>query len=244
MNFYILFFLGVLVAFSGVSVASDNVIEQQLEEIGSIPNEEVVVVQRKYTRKNWRHEFAPITLGGVPFGTVRRTLFAGASYTLHANDWLAWEAFNFTYTKNFFSSFTDDINVGQIGTGTDCQNGNRPCVKPDFQKLLYFLTTGVQITPFYGKVSTFSRWIAYIEPYFTLGLGLAKTETDQYLTYYPGIGIRAFFKEWFSMKLEFRDYLYTEKFTSRTTAGAQESALRNNYAVMVAFSFWLPKMPR
>lgn len=245
MNFHILFFLGVLVAFSGKAVASDNVIEQQLEEIGSIPNEEVVVVQRKYTRKNWRHEFSPISVGGVPFGTVRRTLSAGGSYTLHANDWLGLELFNFTYTKNFFSSFTDDINLGQLNGGNDCNaGGGRPCVRPDFQKLLYFLTTGVQLTPFYGKVSTFSRWIAYVEPYFTLGLGLAKTETDQYLTYYPGVGIRAYFKEWFSMKLEFRDYMYTEKTVNRDQGGNPTTAFRNNYSVMVAFSFWLPKMPR
>lgn len=237
------FFLGIGITLfvSALPVrASDNVIQQQLEEIGSIPYEEVVVVQRKYTRKQWRHEFTPITFGGVPFGTVRRTLFGGASYTLHANDWLAFEVFNFAYTKNFFSSFTSDINGNKDADRVNSQ----PNIKPDFQKLLYFLTTGVQITPFYGKVSTFSRWIAYIEPYLSLGAGLAKTESDQYLAFFPGIGVRAFFKEWFSARLEFRDYLYSEKFTSRVTPGATESALRNNYAVMVAFSFWLPKMPR
>jgi len=77
-----------------------------------------------------------------------------------------------------------------------------------------------------------------------LGFGLARTESANYFTYYPGIGIRAFFKEWFSMRLEFRDYLYTERFTNRSGAGGTSTSLRNNYAVQVAFSFWLPKMPR
>lgn len=240
MNIYHLIILGVFVAFSGRSFAAENVIEKQLEEIGSIPYEEVVVVQRKYTRKQWRHEFTPITFGGIPFGTVRRTLFAGASYTLHANDWLGIELFNFAYSKNFFSSFSSDINANKDPARANSQ----PNIKPDFQKLLYFMTSGVQITPFYGKVSTFSRYIAYVEPFFSLGVGLAKTETDSYLAYFPGIGVRAFFKEWFSMKLEFRDYLYTESFSSRSSTGGTSSALRNNYAVMVAFSFWLPKMPR
>lgn len=224
---------------STLLVAAGNVIEDQLKEIGSIPNEEVVVVQRKYTRKIWRHEFTPINFGGIPFGTVRRTLFAGASYTLHFNDWIAWEPISFLYSKNFFSSFTDDVNNNKV-SGRE----NDPNIKPDIQKLLYLVTTGVQITPFYGKLSSFSRWIAYIEPYFGAGLGLARTETAEYLTYYPAVGLRVFFREWFSMKAEFRDYLYTEKFQARTATGGSASALRNNYAVMVAFSFWLPKMPR
>lgn len=235
----LLFLLGVLLALSPLH-ASDNVIERQLEEIGSIPYEEVVVVQRKFTRKDWRHEFTPITFGGIPFGTVRRTLFAGAAYTLHANDWLGLELFNFTYTKNFFSSFTDDIN----GNKDPNRINSQPNIKPDFQKLLFFVTSGIQLTPFYGKLTTFSRWIAYVEPYLSLGVGLAKTESANYLTYYPGIGVRVFFKEWFSMKAEFRDYLYTETFTARNASGQMQSALRNNYAVMVSFSFWLPKMPR
>ena len=63
------------------------------------------------------------------------------------------------------------------------------------------------------------------------------------MTFYPSIGIRAFFKEWFSMKFEFRDYLYTENFQTRTTPPTASSALRNNYAVTLSLSFWLPKMP-
>ena len=228
----------ILIAFApllSLFAAEGNVIEKQLQEIGTIPNEEVVVVQRQYTKKDWRHELNPVSFGGVPFGTIRRSLMGGASYTLHMNDWFAWEGLSFMYTKSFFSSFTDDIN----------ENNPAPDIKPDYQKLLYFLTTGVQLTPFYGKVSTLSRWIAYIEPYFGLGLGIAKTETNSYFTFYPAVGVRAFFREWFSMRLELRDYLYTEKYIDRNQAGSvPTSALRNNYAVMVSFSFWLPKMPR
>lgn len=215
--------------------ASESMIEQQLKELGSIANDEVVVVQRKFTRKAWRHEISPVSFGGVPFGTVRRTLMGGASYTLHVNDWFGWEVVNFAYTKAFFSSFTDDINAAQPG---------RPAIRPDFQKLLYFLTTGVQITPFYGKISTFSNYIAYLEPYLGLGVGISRTEAQSYLTFYPAIGIRAFFKEWVSMRLEFRDYMYTEKNVTRTDPPTEVNNFRNNYAVTVSLSFWLPKMPR
>lgn len=218
-------------------------IEDQLAEIGSIPNEEIVVVQRKYTRKPWRSEFTPVMLGGVPFGTVRKTLFGGAGYTLHFNDWLGWEVLSFVYTKTFFTGFTGDVNKGQIGAGTGClNNAAAPCISVDYQKLLYFMTTGLEISPFYGKLSTFSRYIAYAEPYLFLGAGMARTETSNYLVAVPGVGLRIFFKEWFSMRFEFRDYIYTEKFTQRAT-GEQVSALRNNYAFMLSLSFWLPKMP-
>ena len=92
-------------------------------------------------------------------------------------------------------------------------------------------------------MSTFSRWIAYVEPYISLSAGYAKTETAGYFTYAPGVGMRFFFREWFSMKVDFKDYLYTETYTNRQT-GNLATELTNNYAVMVSFSFWLPKMPR
>lgn len=214
--------------------SADGVIEKQLKSIGEVPNEEVVVVQKAFTSKDWRHEFSPFAFGGVPFGTVRRTLIGGASYTLHVNTWLAWEAFNFLYTKTIFTSFADDVNANQPSSAK---------IAPDYQKLVYFATTGFQITPTYGKVSTFSRWIAYLEPYLILSMGLAKTETVNYLAFVPGIGARFFFREWVSMRIELRDYLFTEKFTDNAT-GAEGSALRNNYSVLLSLSFWLPKMPR
>ncbi len=222
---------------SGLShAAKENVIEKQLEDIGRISNEEVMVVQRKYTRKGGRHEITPFALGGIPFGTVRRTLIGGANYTYHLADWIGIEAFNFVYSKTFFSSFTDDINGNK-------ERSTQADIKPDYQKLLYFLTGGVQFTPIYGKLSTLSRWILYIEPFVSLGAGIAKTETDSYLAYYPGVGIRGFFKEWFSMRVEFRDYIYNEKFVSRTSTAGDETATRHNYAVNLSLSFWLPKMP-
>lgn len=218
---------------SPFSFASTGVIEKQLQEIGSVSNEEVVVVQRQYTTKNMRHELTPISLGGIPFGTVRRTLFGSAAYTLHLNDSFAWEAVNFAYTKTFFSSFADDVSA---------QAGN-PTIKPDFQKLVFFATTGLQYSPSYGKISTFSRYIAYMEPFISMGVGLAKTDISSYLAFAPGIGMRIFFKEWFSMKLEFKDYIYTEKSLNRVTL-QESSSMKNNYAVMLSLSFWLPKMPQ
>lgn len=217
---------------SSSSFAATGVIEKQLQEIGTVSNEEVVVVQRQYTTKNMRHELTPIALGGIPFGTVRRTLFGSAAYTLHLNDSFAWEAVNFAYTKTFFSSFADDVNAI-----------NTVKIKPDFQKLIFFATTGIQYSPTYGKISTFSRWIAYMEPFVSLGVGLAKTDVNSYIAFAPGVGMRIFFKEWFSMKLEFKDYIYTERSLNRSTL-QESSSMKNNYAVMLSLSFWLPKMPR
>ncbi|NBW99663.1 hypothetical protein EBR03_08840, partial [bacterium] len=68
-------FLTLLAPFSFAEETSE--IEKQLEEVGSIPDEEVLVVQRKFTRKEWRHEISPLNFGGIPFGTVRRTMTSG-----------------------------------------------------------------------------------------------------------------------------------------------------------------------
>jgi outer membrane beta-barrel protein len=235
MNFITALSLLVLVFPFASARGAENEIEKQLEEIGRIQNEEVIVVQRKYTRKTWRHEFTPVMFGGMPFGTVRRTLFGGAGYTIHANDWLGIEALNFVYTKTFFSSFADDIN------NASGPSGNK--IAPDIQQIKFIATTGVQFTPFYGKMSSLSRWIAYVEPYFSIGFGIAKTDVGSYFALAPGLGLRVFFREWLSMRLDFKDYLYNETTINRQS-GAVSSRLTNNYTVMVSLSFWLPKMPR
>lgn len=205
--------------------ADENLIEKQLEEIGTIPNREIIAVQKKYTRKEWRHELTPVSLGGIPFGTVRRTLTSGMGYTLHWSDAFATEA-NFIYTKNFLSSFTDDIN----------NNNPSPVIRPQVQNLVLIGSAGIQLTPWYGKMATFSRWIVYVEPFLALGVGLAKTDTNDYFAFYPGIGIRAFFREWVSLRIDFRNYMYNE-------TSADGTSLRSNFTISASLSFWLPKMP-
>ncbi len=215
--------------------AAESLIEEQLEEIGRIPHREIISVQRNYTKKAWRHELSPFTFGGIPFGTIRRTLIGGTGYALHWNDWFATEA-NFLYTKNFFTSFTEDIN------GPDEDNPvNTPPIQPLVQNLVFVLSAGASFTPWHGKVATFSRHTLYLEPVFSLGAGIAKTDSNTYFTFYPGIGLRVFFREWVSLKLEVRDYIYQEV---SGTPGSEVTSLTNNYSVAVSLSFWLPKMPR
>lgn len=211
-------------------------IEDQLAEVGSVPNEEIIVVQRKFTRKEWRHELTPVAFGGIPFGTIRRTLFGSASYTLHPNDWLGIELLNFVYSKTFFTNFVGEINANNVDGSAGFNK-----VDVNYQKLLYIVHGGLQISPLYGKMATFSRYIAYLEPYIFLGAGVARTEADTYVTFVPGIGLRFFFREWVSMRFELRDFIYQER--NLTAAGTGESTWRHNWAVMLSLSFWLPKMP-
>jgi outer membrane beta-barrel protein len=213
--------------------ADENIIEEQLQDIGKIPNEEVMVVQRKYTRKRLRHELTPAVFGGLPFNSVRRTLYGGASYTLHINDWLGLEAM-FNYSQSFIGGFVFDIN----------NNATRPNQLPinaDYQKLLFALYAGAQLSPFYGKMATLSSSIAFLEPYFYLGTGLATTEKFLYPTLVPGVGMRVFFKEWFSMRVDVRNLLYNERFISRQS-GLEQTGIRSNWMILASLSFWLPKM--
>jgi outer membrane beta-barrel protein len=213
--------------------ADENIIEEQLQEIGKIPNEEVMVVQRKYTRKRLRHELTPALIGGLPFNSVRRTLYGGASYTLHINDWLGLEAM-FNYSQSFIGGFVFDIN----------NNATRPNQLPinaDYQKLLFAVYAGAQLSPFYGKMATLSSSIAFLEPYFYLGAGLANTEKFLYPTLVPGVGLRVFFKEWFSMRVDVRNILYNERFISRQS-GLEQTGIRSNWMILASLSFWLPKM--
>jgi hypothetical protein len=101
---YILY-IGVSAFFYCADSYAAKSIEQQLVDVGSVQQDEVLVVQRKFTRKNWRHEITPVAFGGIPFGNIRRPLFGSFSYTLHPNDWLGLELFNFVYSKTFFTLF-------------------------------------------------------------------------------------------------------------------------------------------
>ena len=109
----------------------------------------------------------------------------------------------------------------------------------DTDRIVFLATGALILSPFYGKLATFSRHIGYFEPYAILGGGVARTEASVYPVVMPGIGLRFFFREWIALRAELRDYLFQAPVPYTTLA----TQLTSHYGVLFSLSFFLPKMP-
>ena len=161
------------------------------EEIGGSA---VVIQNRKY---EMGHEFT-MQGGLLPLDAFYKGVTASGRYTLHFNDFHAWEVAAGSYSFN-------------IETDLRRQLRENFAVQPDaqgLQQIFGFAESNYVMKPIYGKLSLFNRLLIYNELYFTVGAAVS-LYSDFSVRPGPsyGAGLRFFLFDWLSWRFDMRHYV-------------------------------------
>jgi outer membrane beta-barrel protein len=137
------------------------------------------------------HEFT-VTAGVLPIDALYTGLTLGGSYTLHLTDLWAWEAVSFHYSAN-------------VDTGLDVTLAERWSVAPTSNpEIRYMIGSHAVLTPLFGKIALFNDTIIHASTFFALGGGVANFTTGFRPQGSFGPGVRVFFGNVVSTRLDVR----------------------------------------
>jgi len=166
---------------------------------GNEPAERVAIQRRKY---NLAHEVR-LSLGVMPLDPYQKGWSGSVGYTLHLTDFVAWELLQVGGALLTSSSLREKL-VNELGVPPE-----------DFAAPRLFVTTGIELTPFYGKQTLLNRNIAHQALLFGLHAGvffgdrgnLGDTFADPRPVVGAGLGYRFFLGELTSVRADVRYFL-------------------------------------
>lgn len=214
-------FVFAFAAIVGVLAATPALAQYDDEDVGGYA---VVIQNRKF---NMGHEFT-LSAGVLPLDAFYKGLTGTFRYTLHFDDFQAWEIAGGTYSFN-------------LETGLREQLRDNFGVQPDqkgLEQLDGFVETNYVLKPIYGKLSLFNRSLVYSEIFFNLGLAVAVFRGQDFI-FLPGpsfgAGIRFFVWDWLSIRLDLRDYVLFNGVPILDPNGAIENVMSLNAGVSFNF---------
>jgi outer membrane beta-barrel protein len=152
----------------------------------------VVIQNRKFKMV---HEFT-LQGGTLPLDAFVKGVTATGRYTLHFDDFHAWEIAAGTYSLN-------------IDTGLKQQLIDNFAVQPEaLPAVQVVLDSNYVMKPFYGKLALFNRTLLYSELFLVGGVTVTYWSDGSFR---PGpdvgAGLRFFVSEWFSLRADIRHAL-------------------------------------
>ena len=228
---------GLLFGFLGVTtgIAQDHQQEEEIpqglfDDIGSIQNEEIFVVQRKFFPKAGRHEITAGILGGIPLDSFATSLLGGAAYGYHFSQNIGWEVAHVLYAQHFDTTLTEALKDNRLS--------------PELVRPKLLASSSLSWSPIYGKVALNQNHIYHYDAYVLGGMGLSVSEQSRSPLGVAGIGFRVFVNRWFSIKFEFRDYIYSEKSYEKLAGdilALGSEKITNTFVLTLGWSVYFPK---
>lgn len=156
------------------------------------------IQRRKY---ELNHELR-IALGTLPIDPYEKGWSASLSYTYHFNDYVAWEIVQLT---------------GALHTDTDLREQVlliNPEAEDDFASPRLLATSGIEITPLYGKFTLLNSLVVHQQLFVGVYAGVAfgnrrdlsETFEDARPLVGLGIGTRVFLSQVVSLRIDIRDF--------------------------------------
>jgi len=160
------------------------------EEVGG---HAVVIQQRRF---KLAHEF--MLAGGVqPMNAYYKGAVGNFAYTLHFDEFQAWEIIGLTYSQNIETGLREEIFKWRAEPESS-----------EFDALQLLISTNYILKPSYAKLAFFNSTIVYSELFFNVGGGVAKYVSSFRPGVDYGVGVRFFVIDWFSLRLDMRHYLF------------------------------------
>jgi len=160
----------------------------------AIPNDHILVVQRRFIKKAGDFELVPIQIGVQPSNSFTRQLQWGASLTYHLTESFGLEVAHLSFASNDFTELETTINEA---TGLKIRHNDNS---------VFLAGSGIVWTPFKSKAATF-RNVYHCEGYFVGGGGTIKAESSQDPMAMGAFGFRGYLNQSGIFKIELRDYI-------------------------------------
>jgi outer membrane beta-barrel protein len=168
-------------------------IEQAIEGPKEVPRDHILVVQRRFIKKENRHEVVPLMVGVQPADSFRRQLQWGGGYVYHFSESLGLEAAHVSLLANHSTALADDL-YNSTGLNTDR-------IEP-----VLTLGSSLQWTPLRSKAAALES-IFHFEGFFLAGGGLTRVEDKWVGMAMGGLGFRLYMSRSSIVKTEFRNYM-------------------------------------
>jgi len=153
----------------------------------------VVIQPRKF---NLKHEF--YLAGGIqPMNAYYKGFVGTFSYTLHFDDFQAWEIVSLSYSQNIETGLKEEIYKWRAEPESS-----------EFDALQVLMSSNYILKPAYSKLAFFNDSIVYSEMFFNVGGGAAKYVSSWRPGLDYGVGMRFFISKWFSLRLDLRHYVF------------------------------------
>lgn len=142
------------------------------------------------------HEFSA-WLGTLPLDAFSKGLTFTGAYTIHFNEFVAWEVGQFTYSYGIDTDLKADLN-----------NLPNPVGPTPFEVVKYFVTSSVMLKPLYGKATAFNRLLIFGEMFIDVGAGYGWMTITGRPVVNVGVGARVYAGKIVSFRLDVRDYMF------------------------------------
>jgi outer membrane beta-barrel protein len=234
------------------AVAQAQELQQRKSPLADAP-----AVRRRVELRENRFELG-VGVGSTIGQDFYHAVLVGPKLAFHLNDWLAIAATaQFNVTKDFRTSLTEQLE----GTLDDRPQMDRTPKLSEalgaMNKIGQVIGVNAEVIPFSGKLALFSKLFANYDLYGFGGLGAINFVADRPACTSPGnscphvglkmganfgVGMRAFFNDFFAINLEARDILLRNNPAGRDVTGdmvadKEDLSWDSNYIVTLNFTF-------
>ncbi|MBM4250629.1 MAG: outer membrane beta-barrel domain-containing protein [Deltaproteobacteria bacterium] len=173
---------------------------------GSSSKEPVEVLQNRYFLKAFRPEFG--LLGGVVLNEAyTNTQLAGLRGGMFIDEWIGFEL---QYLRTRVRPSTDRTTLEQLKYRPLTGEGVTT-VSPEVNAIHVITEANAVAAPLYGKINILNAWIVYTDIYATAGLANVMTDQGNKGALSLGAGERFYIGRSWSVRIDYRDRIYTEK---------------------------------
>jgi outer membrane beta-barrel protein len=232
-------FVGALIGLTGVLLASNQAFaEDEPSSTASSEGRDTaprIAIQRQ--KFKMAHEIG-LSFGIMPLDAFQKSLTANLSYTIHTDSYISWEVFRVT---------------GATLTSTNLRNEliNTFAISPeDFAAPRFMATTGLEVTPIYGKLVLLNDIVVH-QAFFAGAYGgvifgdrhnrdgssnLSKSFSDSRPAGGLGLGYRLFLSKSWSFRIDARDFISFKRAIQQNERFESENVL----SITAGFSlnFW------
>ncbi len=212
-------------------MSANELIAQSLElnpdEIRGVDTKkQVAVLQNRYFLKAWRPEVG-ILAGTILNESYTKTTLTGLRVGMFFNEWVGAE---YQYIKASVSDSDDRKALNELQYRKKDDPNTLISPDPEVNPVSGMNDISVIAAPFYGKVSLLDWTIIYADIYGSAGISSVNTSQGTRTAASYGGGMRLYWAQRWSSRLDFRDRTYTE-------TRASQNVRKHNWSVDFGVSY-------